>query len=91
MTCEENMKDSRLERARTYRLERASEPNGSRAKAVSCIEKERIVCCLCCGTSRFRNSCIPSIVVTYWNPASIVVHVRDYSFRCPSMLVNRKS
>jgi len=48
-----------------YRLERASEPNGSRARVFFCIEKKG-----CCYL-RLRNSFVPSISVTNSNLASI--------------------
>jgi hypothetical protein len=36
-------------------------------KLIATREKEEVIWVYL----RFRNSCIPSIVVTYWNPASI--------------------
>jgi hypothetical protein len=60
-----------------YRLERASEPNGSRAKMFSCVKKRG--CCYLC----LWNSFVPSISVTYSNPLSISC---EASFRSLAVL-----
>lgn len=50
-----------------YRLERASEPNGSRVSFfVPLFETKKGG-----GYLRFLYRCVPSIVWTYWNPFSI--------------------